>query len=140
MTGAPTGLPLPAPDVVTAPFWEACAKHRLNIQRCAGCGTFRHPPGPICPRCLSRESAWEESRGRGEVFTYTVAHHPVHPAVRNQVPYGVVVVRLDDCGRVLLTSNVVDIPPASLRVGLRVMLVWDDVADGVALPRFVIER
>jgi uncharacterized OB-fold protein len=125
---------------MTAPFWEACAKHQLIVQRCSGCGTFRHPPHALCRRCQSREFEWIESRGRGEVFTYTIAHHAAHPAVRDQLPYGVIVVRLDDCGGVLLTSNLVDAPPEVLRVGLRVMLVWDDIAEEVALPRFVLER
>jgi uncharacterized OB-fold protein len=133
-------LPRPEADALTAPFWEACAKHRLVVQHCTRCGTFTHPPLALCRRCQGREFEWIESRGRGEVFTYTIAHHAAHPAVRDQLPYGVVVVRLDDCGGVLVTSNLVDAPPEVLRIGLRVSLVWDDVAEGVALPRFVLER
>ena len=139
MIGAPKGLPLPSANRWSAPFWDACAQHRLVVQRCAACGTFRHPPGPLCANCRSSDFAWEESAGRGEVFTYTVAHHAVHPAVKEQVPYGVVVVRLDDCGGALLTSNVIDVPPSALYVGLRVKLAWDDIAEGVALPRFMID-
>jgi uncharacterized protein len=138
--GAPQGLPLPEADAWTAPFWEGCAQHRLTVQHCTRCGAFAYPPSPLCAKCGSRELDWVESRGRGEVFTYTVAHHAVHPAVKDQVPYGIIVVRLDDCGGVLLTSNLVDAPVEALRVGLRVVLVWDDLADGIALPRFAIER
>jgi uncharacterized OB-fold protein len=137
--GAPRGLPLPQPDALSAPFWEACAGHRLIVQRCTRCGAHRHPPRPLCRHCQGREHEWFESAGRGEIFSYTVAHHPVHPAVRDQVPYGVIVVRLDDCPDVLLTSNLVDAPIEALRVGLRVRLIWDDVAEGVALPRFALD-
>ncbi|MGH7820298.1 MAG: Zn-ribbon domain-containing OB-fold protein [Candidatus Binatia bacterium] len=140
MKGAPEGLPLPEADALTAPFWEACAEHRLVVQRCTRCGAFGHPPRPLCPRCQSREFEWVESRGLGEIFTYTIAHHAVHPAVKDQVPYGVIVVKLDDCGGVLVTSNLVDAPVERLRVGLRVSLVWDDLAEGIAVPRFVLER
>lgn len=140
MKGAPTGLPLPRADAQSAPFWEACARHRLIVQRCTGCGAFGHPPQALCRQCQSRGFEWVESSGRGAVFSYTIAHHPVHPAVRDQVPYGVIVVKLDDCGGVLVTSNLVEAELEALRVGLRVMLVWDDVAEGIALPRFVVER
>jgi len=140
MEGAPRRLPLPEADALTAPFWEACAQHRLVVERCVGCGTFTHPPASVCRQCQGREFEWVESRGRGAVFSYTIAHHPVHPAVKDQVPYGVVVVKLDDCGGVLITSNLVDAPLEVLRVGLRVMLVWDDVAEGISLPRFLVER
>jgi hypothetical protein len=139
MKGAPTGLPHPEADALTRPFWDACAKHRFSVQRCACCGGFSHPPLPACRRCQGREFEWTESRGRGEVFTYTVAHHAAHPAVKDQLPYGVVVVRLDDCGGALVTSNLVDAPLEALRIGLRVRLVWDDIAEGIALPRFVPE-
>jgi hypothetical protein len=139
MKGAPKGLPLPEADALTAPFWEACARHRLIVQSCVRCGSFCHPPLPVCRRCQSREFEWVESRGRGEVFTYTIAHHAAHPAVKDQLPYGVIVVKLDDCGAALVTSNLVEAPVEALRVGLRVMLVWDDVAEGIALPRFVLE-
>lgn len=140
MNGAPQGLPLPEADASTAPFWEGCAQHRLLVQHCTRCGAFSYPPSALCANCGSREFDWVESRGRGEVFTYTVAHHAAHPAVKDQVPYGVIVVRLDDCGGILLTSNLVDAPVEALRVGLRVAIVWDDLAEGVALPRFAIER
>ena len=30
--------PLPAPDELTRPYWEAAREHRLVVQRCAGCG------------------------------------------------------------------------------------------------------
>jgi len=140
MTGAPDGLPIPEADALTQPFWEACAQHRLVVQRCRHCGAFGHPPRPVCRRCQGRDFEWTESQGRGEVFTYKIAHHAVHPAVEEQVPYGVVVVKLDDCGGTLVTSNLVDLAPEEIRVGLRVRLVWDDVAEGVALPRFALER
>ena len=140
MTGAPHGLPIPEADALTQPFWEACARHRLVVQRCRHCGGFGHPPRPVCRGCQGREFEWAESQGRGEVFTYTIAHHAAHPAVEEQVPYGVVVVKLDDCGGTLVTSNLVDLPPDEIGVGLRVRVVWDDVDEGVALPRFALER
>ena len=35
---------LPQPDPETQPFWDAAREHRLTIQRCAQCRTFRWPP------------------------------------------------------------------------------------------------
>ena len=140
MKGAPEGLPIPRADAMTQPFWEACAAHRLVVQHCLQCGAFGHPPRPVCRDCQGREFEWSESQGRGEVFTYMIAHHAVHSAVEEQVPYGVIIVKLDDCGGALFTSNLVDVDPHAIHIGLRVRLVWEDIADGVALPRFTLER
>ena len=35
----------------TAFFWAGTAVGELRVQRCDGCGTLRHPPGPMCPSC-----------------------------------------------------------------------------------------
>jgi uncharacterized OB-fold protein len=63
---------------------------------------------PVCPGCQSTEIEWVPVSGDGTVFSYTVVHHPVHPALRDAVPYNVAVVLLDGAGDVRLVSNVID--------------------------------
>jgi uncharacterized OB-fold protein len=70
------------------------------------------------------------------VFTYTIAHHCPHPIAQDRLPYNVAVIELEDCDRVLLTSNVVDCPDDALRVDLPVEVVWEDRRDGQSLYRF----
>ena len=47
--------PGPARDPLTAPYWEACQRGELRLQRCADCGTFCHFPGLRCPACGSAD-------------------------------------------------------------------------------------
>lgn len=137
MAYLPPGMPAPEPvDRDEALFWEACARRELRIQRCKGCGRFRHPPVPVCPDCRSFETEWVEVPGTGGVFSYTIAHHPVHPALKGAVPYNVALVHLDGAGDVRLVGNVVDAAPEEMRVGMRVALVWEELPDGGFLPRF----
>lgn len=70
------------------------------------------------------------------MFTYTFAHHCPHPVAKLRVPYNIVVVELEDCDNVLLTSNVIDCADEDLCVGLPVELVWEDRVDGRSLYRF----
>jgi uncharacterized OB-fold protein len=132
----PEGLPLPEADTTTAVFWEGCAARELRIQRCAGCGTHRHVPSPICARCQSFDVEWDVSEGSGRVFSYTIVHHSVHPATNECVPYNVAVVQLDDCGGVLVTSNIVGCPNDEVRVGMPVRLVWEQGDPSLSLYRF----
>lgn len=132
----PEGMPQPTPGHGSRPFWEACNDHRLLVQHCTACGLHRSPPRPVCGDCGSFDHAWSESSGRGHVFTYTIVHHSPHPVSRERLPYNVAVVELDDCDRVLLTSNVVSCPNDVLRVGLPVEVVWEDRSDGQSLYRF----
>jgi uncharacterized protein len=124
------------PNAVTRPFWEACARRELRIQRCGGCGRFRHPPLPGCPHCGSSASEWPLLSGRGRVFSFTVVHHPAIPTLQGDVPYNVVVVELADAPGARLISNLLDTPPSALRVGLELEIAWDEVRSGVVLPRF----
>jgi len=131
----PADLPRLPPGRDDAPWWEALRRHQLVVQRCAACGTWRHPPAPLCARCHATACGWEPVGGRGRVFSYTWVHHPTHPALAERVPYNVALVELPDAGGVRLVSNVIDVQPGELHVGLAVEVVFEDLED-VTLPRF----
>ncbi len=46
----------------------------LHFQRCDGCGALLGYPRVLCPVCGSRSLRWEESAGRGTVYSATVVH------------------------------------------------------------------
>ena len=78
---------------------------------------------------------WKEVSGEGAVFTYTVAYHAVHEALKGFGPYNVVVL-LDGADEVRLVSNLVDVAPADIRIGMPVSVHWDALDNGMVLPRF----
>jgi uncharacterized OB-fold protein len=132
----PDGTPLPRPTPDDRPYWEAIDRRELRIQCCAACNSFRHPPTPLCPDCGSDRIAWRQVPGTGEVFSWTIATHATHPALKAAVPYNIAVVALDGAGDVRIVSNVIDARPEEMRIGLRLRLVWEPTAAGGYLPRF----
>jgi hypothetical protein len=130
----PDGMPPPLADATTLPFWQAAAEHRLVVQRCSGCGHTRLPPAPVCPACRGAEAEWQPVSGRGEVYTYTIVHRPV--AAGQALPFVIAVIALEDAGGVRMISNVVDVDPGEVAIGLPVELVWEDLGAELALPRF----
>jgi uncharacterized OB-fold protein len=129
--------PHPRPDPVAADdvrFWSFVAEGELRIQRCADCGTHRHPPSPICAVCGSTTDAWELASGRGELWAFTVVHPPTLPAFASRTPYAAVVVRLEE--GVFLVGNVVDCSPDDLSVGMPVEVAITEVEPGIRLPLF----
>jgi uncharacterized protein len=126
--------PLPIVTEENRPFWEGGASGELRVQRCTACGHLRHPVQPLCPRCLSPDLEWVALSGRGEVFAQAIYHRAFHPAFAADVPYNLVLVQLDEGPR--MYSNVVDCPLDQVRVGARVEACFDEVADGVWVPRF----
>ena len=136
MSYLPQGTPLPTPSPDDQPYWDFCAQRDLRIQRCAACGRFRHPPMPFCAACGSERIEWAKVPGTGSVFSYTIVHHPTHPALKSAVPFNIAVVHLDEADDVRLVSNVIDAAPGEMAVGLRVTLAWDEIENGMFLPRF----
>ncbi len=132
----PDEMPLPAATAETASWWEAAAAHRLVVQRCASCGTTRHPPGPVCPSCRAQGAEWAELPGTGHVYTYTVVRQAFLPSLAELVPYVVAVVEPDGAQGARLVSNVVDVEPEDVEIGMAVEVVWEDMGPELALPRF----
>jgi uncharacterized OB-fold protein len=132
----PDDMPLPAASRETLPWWEAAREHHLVVQACAACGATRHPPGPRCPACRSAEVEWCELSGRGTVYTFAVVHQPFIASLADVVPYVVAAVDLEGARGARLVSNVVDVDPAAVHIGMEVDVVWEDMSDELALPRF----
>lgn len=127
--------PVPVPDHQSAPFWQACREHRLALQKCGGCGTFRYPPRPVCPSCRSRGVEWTNLSGRGTVFSWITVVHPVPREVYAQdVPYVVALIDLEEGTRI--ASNIIGCDPAAVHGGMAVEVVFDDVTPEVTLPKF----
>ena len=136
MSYFPDDMPRPEPSIDEAGFWEFCKERSLRFQSCTQCGTLRHPPLPMCPRCQSCGTEWKAAPEEAEVYSFTVVHHASHPAVAARLPYVVAVVEFPAMPGVRLITNITDIDPREVRVGLRVKLWWDDVGDGMHVPRF----
>jgi uncharacterized OB-fold protein len=126
--------PLPRVTPELEPFFAAARRHELVVQRCARCGLLRFPPRELCSRCWSRDAEWTPVSGRGEVYSFYWMHQVYHPGFAADVPYAVVVVRLEEGPH--LVSNVVGCSREQLRVGMPVAATFVDAGDGVVLPKF----
>ncbi|MET9805324.1 bifunctional MaoC family dehydratase N-terminal/OB-fold nucleic acid binding domain-containing protein [Streptomyces halstedii] len=129
---APAPRPRPAVNRDNAFFFEGAERHRLLIQRCTGCRTLRHPPGPCCPGCGSLEWDTVEASGKGHVYSFVVSHHPRHPAFTS--PYLVAVVELAEGTR--LVTNLTGVAPDDVTIGMPVVLDWLTAAHDPTLPVF----
>ena len=125
-----------ATNAWTQPFWDAAAQHRLVVAQCGTCGTCRMPPTPFCPACQSQQIDWKTLSGLGEIYTYTIVDRAILPGMADHLPYVPAVITLEGGGGVRLISNVVDVELADLAIGMPVQVVWDDLREGVAVPRF----
>ena len=125
-------IPRPQTDLDTEGFWEGVKRHELVFQRCKQCGTWLHPPRPMCPKCHSLEKEWVPVSGKGAVYSWVTYHEPPHPGFK--APYSVVLVELEEGVR--LISNMVDTKPEEIHIGMPVEVVFDDLGEDLTLPKF----
>ena len=147
MTAPLEGVPLPdlerLPDYEQG-FWEGSRNGELRVQRCADCGLFRHLPTPMCPQCSSLAYDWTKVSGRGFVYSYVIVRHPVHPAIaeKEQVPYNVCMIELEEQEGLRICSNVLKVAPEDIHVDMPVEVTFIPSVDEpeVVLPVFVPAR
>lgn len=132
--------PVPVPDEASAPFWEAAADHVLTLARCSVCGTGTLPPDVVCPHCRTTapEYTFDPVSGRGQVRSWILVRQSFVPGF--DLPYLLVDVELDDQPDVRMIARLLDGPDALVESGARVVVEFEDVADGVAVPAFVLEQ
>ncbi|HSV82409.1 MAG TPA: OB-fold domain-containing protein [Ramlibacter sp.] len=136
MSYFPSDMPRPEPNMDEAGFWEHCKQRSLRFQSCASCGTLRHPPMPMCFRCQSCDAEWKPAPDEALVYSFTVVRHAGHVAVTERLPYVVGVVEFPKMPGVRLITNLTDVDPTKVTIGMKVRLWWDDVGEGMHVPRF----
>ena len=122
--------PIPAPvvNVETQAFWDAAREGRFLIKRCTTCQKAHWYPRAICPFCASAETVWEESPGKGVIYTYSVMHRSPTG------PYAIGYVILDEGPAVL--TNFLGMTPTALAIGQRVKVRFQDTDGGPPVPVF----
>ena len=117
----------PTPTPETQPFWDAAAKGKLIVKRCAACGKTHHYPRPICPFCGSDRTEWKDATGQGVLYSFSVMR-------RSSPPYVIAYVTLDE-GPTIMTG-LVDCDLDALRIGQPVRVAWTPTDGGPPVPMF----
>lgn len=130
----PKKYPHPRPAIThdNAFYWDGLNSRKLLIQKCGGCGTLRHPPGPMCPKCHSLEWTAVEASGRGTIHSFVVMHQPQLPGMDYPLP--ILLVELEEGTRIV--ANVLDAKADDIVIGSPVTLDFVEVEPGYVLPAF----
>jgi uncharacterized OB-fold protein len=139
VTGRPTMLnrlppdgPVPAPTLLTLPFWEGCSRGELLFQRCQSCAGPNFEPTPACRSCGSDALTWERSSGRGRLYSWVVIERPQSPHFT--VPYACGIVELEE--GYLMLATVAECAAEDLADGLPLVADFQLTDSGQRLPFF----
>lgn len=128
--------PLPRITALNEPFWDYARRSIYALQCCDACGDAHVPEAPVCPNCLSDRQSWKPASGRGTLESWADFHHAYWDGFKDELPYRTCLVRLDEGP--LVVSNLVG-DQAGIRLGARVHVVFEAVAEGIVLPKFALD-
>lgn len=125
-------FPQPRVTQDALPYWEGVRQKKLLFQRCPACHGAIFPPRSICPMCdAGAAPQWEQSKGEGEIYSFSVVHRPPSAVWKAHAPYTIGLVRLDE-DYFLFTE--IEGKPEDMAVGKRVTLTFPE--RDVPLPAF----
>lgn len=118
-------------DVDTGEFFAAAARGEIAIRVCGECRADLHLPRENCPHCGAFSRDWRVVAPVGELHSWTVVEHQVHPG--HPVPYTVVLVEVDETDAVRLVGRIDG--RVDLEIGQR-MEAWFEQIGDVVLPQW----
>ncbi|HEY3694593.1 Zn-ribbon domain-containing OB-fold protein [Phenylobacterium sp.] len=125
--------PIPKLDDDNRFFWTSGADGKLRFLHCDACDHYLHPPGPVCPKCLSADLAPKAVSGAATVRSVTVNHQPFAPGMA--VPFAIAIVNIAEQDDVNLTTNIVDVAPDQVITGMPVQVTFEQHGE-VYVPLF----
>ena len=124
------GYRLPSPNINSEnkAFWDAAQNNQLSLKFCNSCKEPHYYPRTICPHCGSDDTAWVESKGLGEIYSYTVMRRGV------EVPFAMAYVRLDE--GISLLTHLTNCDFDAIQIGQKVRVVFQETQDGTKTHLF----
>jgi uncharacterized OB-fold protein len=94
----------------------------------------------VCVECGSTDPrfVYEVVGGGGTIRSWTVVRDAFLPGYQDDLPYVLVDVDLDAKAGLRLIGRLIDGADAAFRIGDRVTVVFDTLAEGVAVPSFTL--
>jgi uncharacterized protein len=103
---------------------------------------FALPPDSVCPHCGSTEPdfGFTEVSGAGTIRSWTVARQSFLAGFADLLPMVLVDVELVEQPELRMIGRLLEGTTEGLRIGAPVVVAFDDVVPGVAVPAFELAK
>ncbi|QWV13851.1 Zn-ribbon domain-containing OB-fold protein [Marinobacter adhaerens] len=127
---------LPALNDDNCAFWQGGKSNALLIHYCHSCTQFFHPPGSVCPNCVSKDVYPRRVSGRGKIASFTINRQPWTPELNE--PFVIAIVELEEQPGLRFVTNIEDVDVDEVFIGMPVRVRFRQ-EDDVWLPLFTKE-
>ena len=133
--------PIPVPQGESDVYWQKAKQGELWLRYCNSCNEAYFFPTDIfraIPCDNPRDTKWIKASGKATLFTFAIVGYETgrapHPGF--EAPYVTAIVELEE-GPKMPTNIVIEDPsPDNLQIGMDLEVVFEDITDEIALPKF----
>ena len=142
--------PVPIPDEVSKPFWDAADQGWLVGQYCRDCADFQHPPARACRQCQGANLEFRKLSGKGTVYSMALTNDNRVRLLQQYQPFIIAIVVGDESERLSYFTNLPGTAPEDIaigedptkpvQIGDPVEVEFEDVGSGRRIPQFHVVR
>ncbi len=128
--------PIPTPNTLTAPYWQAAQRSELHLQHCQECHHWIHPPQRCCPHCHTANLLFETVSGLGKVESFSVIYRSFAEGFSEDLPYAIAWIELVEQKGLRLFSNISGCPIEDIYIGMPVNVFFEERSGFGKIPNF----
>jgi uncharacterized OB-fold protein len=108
----------------------------LRVQTCTVDGGAWYLPSSNCPVCLREDTVeWVDASGKGTLWSWIRIHQPYMPAFKDEIPYTVAYIELEEGPLLMSTLN--NVSEDNVYCGMPVEVVFEPYGEeATQMPEF----
>ena len=130
--------PRPTVDIDSKIYWDAAKNAKLMMQYSLDTKEYFLYSKQLINTTDSKNVEWREVSGKGKIYSYTVVHAPAGPAFKDDTPYIVASIELEEGARII--SNIITQDIENISIGDSVKVVFEKQDDEFTIPKFEIVK
>ena len=130
--------PRPTIDPDSKIYWDAANDNKLMVQYSIETKEYFLYSKQLTNAADSKNIEWRQVSGKGKIYSFTIVYAPAGPAFKDDTPYIVASIELDEGARII--SNVLTNDIEKVSIGDYVKVVFEKQNDGFTIPKFELKK
>ena len=130
--------PRPTIDPDSKIYWDAANDNKLMVQYSIETKEYFLYSKQLTNAADSKNIEWRQVSGKGKIYSFTIVYAPAGPAFKDDTPYIVASIELDEGARII--SNLLTDDIEKVSIGDYVKVVFEKQTDGFIIPKFELEK
>lgn len=130
--------PTPIIDADSKPYWDSAKSGKLVMQYSKDSDEYFLYSRSLTNTLNDKNITWKEVTGRGEIYSFTYVHTPAGEAFKNDVPYIVALITLEEGARIIANIEVED--NRRVKIGDKVYVYFEKISEELTIPKFKVAK